>query len=318
MKLNRGEVLSFIIPTYNEEKNIVKTIAKINEYVPSIYQYEIIVVDNGSTDNTVLCAKKTGVNVYVESDITIAGLRNFGAQKAVGDIFVFLDADISLTLEWQWAIGHVLGVLRGRGRLLTGSWYCIPENPNWIEQCWFKPLQRINNTHINSGHLILAREQFNELLGFNGSLETGEDYDISMRAKALGIQVVDDHDLKVIHRGYPKGLWEFILREYWHGKGDSISLKVIVDSKVALLSIMFLFFHVILLFSIFISLPFSFVPLSLVGIILLCIGSSYVKFKQESIYMLLINALIYYFYFLARGGSLLGAMFQKKIKKRQR
>ena len=44
--------LSFIIPAFNEEQTLPQTIAAIRENVPKGYQYEVILVDNGSTDST--------------------------------------------------------------------------------------------------------------------------------------------------------------------------------------------------------------------------------------------------------------------------
>lgn len=311
-------MLSFIIPAYNEEDNISATIEKIRCYTPSKLNYEIIVVDHGSSDNTVEIAKNLKANVFLVQGGTIANLRNYGVDKSSGEIIIFIDSDISLTSQWKENIGFVLEKINSGHRLLTGSWYSVPENPNWIEKYWFKPLEKNNNTHINSGHMIISRKNFHELSGFNKNLETGEDYDISMRAKELGIEVVDNHDLKVIHEGYPKGLWEFILREYWHGKGDSSSLTAVIKSKVALLSLFFMLLHIVFI----LNLAFTFNLLVSYGcifwLILICTSASYVKFKNERLHVMFINSLLYYFYFLSRMTSLISGVFIRKIKKRQR
>ena len=311
-------MLSFIIPAYNEEENISNTIEMIQKHTPSQFNYEIILVDHGSTDKTTELANKKGARVFTVHDGTIADLRNHGTKNASGNIYIFIDADVHLTHEWEKNIGATIALLSNGERLLTGSWYCIPDKPNWIEHFWFKPLQKVENTHINSGHMIISRDLFNEIGGFDNMLETGEDYDISMRAKEHGIQVVDNHSLKVIHEGYPKGLKEFMLREYWHGKGDATSLKAIVKSKVALLALLLIILHGLLLYSIYVPLNINVTYGYVFFIAAICIGASYVKFKRESFVVISINSILYYFYFLSRAGSLLAGLFSGQIKKRQR
>lgn len=311
--------LSYIIPAYNEEKNIIRTLEKIDLYTPDKYDYEIIVVDHGSEDKTVGIARKFGAKVFVKNDGTIAELRNYGVYNSQGNVLIFIDSDISLTKQWNENIGVVIESLRRGKRLLTGSVYTVPENPNWIEKYWFKPLESIDRSYINSGHLIISRILFDELNGFDEDLETGEDYDISMRAKRLGIGIEDNHKLKVIHEGYPDGLLEFISREYWHGKGDAGSLNEIIGSKVALVSLLLFFFHVVLVISIFFNLDVKLLVTSLFGIMFLCFFVSLMKYRRESIKIIIINAFIYYFYLSSRAFSLLTIIFnRKKMKKRQR
>lgn len=310
--------LSFIIPAFNEEKNISRTIGNIHKYVPNDCAYEVIVVDHGSTDQTVRRAQECRADVYVRNNGTIAGLRNFGADKASGSVYVFVDSDVSLTDKWKQNIVPVLHRLTKGERLMTGSWYSVPDKPNWIEKYWFAPLEKLHNTHINSGHLIISKQHFAELSGFDENLETGEDYDISMRAKASGLRVVDDHSLKVIHEGYPKSLWEFMRREYWHGKGDSASLGAVLKSKVALASLLFSGLHALFFLSLFSVFNPATGWFSLLGIAAVCLGASYIKFRHENFSIILMGSLIYYFYFVSRSASLIMAPFRNKVKKRQR
>ena len=183
--------LSFIIPAYNEAENIENVITSIKLYVPDVYQYEVLVVDHGSKDNTVKLAEANGAKILSHPEGTIAGLRNLGVKNSTGCILVFLDADILLTQDWKVNIGKVITSLLAGERIITGSWYSVPDNPNWIEKFWFKPLERGDNSHINSGHLIISRQLFDEVGGFDEQLETGEDYDISVRAKAANIRLID-------------------------------------------------------------------------------------------------------------------------------
>ena len=308
-------IFSFIIPTYNEERNIVSTLDALKKHVPG--EYEVIVVDHGSTDRTADLAGKNSVNVYLHPEGTIGGLRNYGVNKSSGDILVFLDADVLLTAEWEKHIGDVASLLCDGKRILTGSWYSVPEDSKWIEKYWFEPLQHGDNTHINSGHLIISRELFDEIGGFDGRLETGEDYDISMRAKAAGLQIIDDINLKVIHEGYPKSLIEFIKREYWHGKGDADSVRTFIASKVAVLGVVFVVLHIALVLAALTS-EIILVPVLAAFILIIIFGSSFLKYKKEPLPTIFVNTVLYYFYFWARGASVLSLAGMRKIHKRTR
>lgn len=311
--------LSFIIPAYNEEANISSTINHIEMYAPSNIEHEIIVVDHGSTDGTIELARKNGAHVLSVHGGTIAGLRNHGVKNSSGDILIFLDADILLTQEWGANFTEVIHQYQNGERMLTGAQCSIPNDPNWIERYWFQSLQEINNKHINSGHMIISRALFSELNGFDENLETGEDYDISMRARNNNITIIDNHSLRVIHAGYPAGLWKFVLREFWHGKGDATSLGTILGSKVAMLSVVFILLHIILLTSLIFGDFNSYtVYASILGILVIPIGMSYNKFRAKSIKILFINSLIYYFYLCSRGLSSIIGPFRKNITKRHR
>jgi len=310
-------MLSFIIPTFNEEKNILSTLTEIKKHVPNEIPYEIIVIDHGSADNTVSLANQLSDEILSQSGGTVAGLRNLGVKHSSGDILIFIDADVRLTSEWALNITQVIQQLDSNNKIVTGSWVSIPDNSSWIEKSWFQPLQKISNTHINSGHMIMSRELFNNLNGFNPILETGEDYDISMRAKELGAVIIDNHKLKVIHDGYPKTLPDFIKREYWHGKGDAISIFTVLKSKVAIIASAILAFHISLISSLLLH-ETALTVISLSVITVLCLFSSVKKYSNESAHIILNNTFLYYFYFLARSASLSVLLKKQHFKKRER
>ena len=89
-------MVSVIITSYNYEKYIERAIRSCLDQSLSKKQYEIIVVNDCSSDNTsdILENYKDEVRVFdLEKNVGLAGARNFGVKKALGQFVVFLDAD---------------------------------------------------------------------------------------------------------------------------------------------------------------------------------------------------------------------------------
>jgi glycosyltransferase involved in cell wall biosynthesis len=92
--------VSVIIPTYNREKFVVKAIRSVLNQ--SFRDYEIIVVDDGSKDNTNESLKKYGDSIrYIYQDNSgVSAARNTGVKSAVGEWLAFLDSDDEWTSEY--------------------------------------------------------------------------------------------------------------------------------------------------------------------------------------------------------------------------
>jgi glycosyltransferase involved in cell wall biosynthesis len=93
-------MVSFIIPAHNEAAWIGRTLKAIRTAADSVgAPYEMIVVDDTSTDETARLAKESGASVVRVSNRQIAATRNAGARIAKGDFFFFVDADTLATAE---------------------------------------------------------------------------------------------------------------------------------------------------------------------------------------------------------------------------
>jgi glycosyltransferase involved in cell wall biosynthesis len=87
-------MISFVIPAHNEAAGITACIAAIRESMqPGGQPYEIIVVNDASTDNTAALAEDSGARVIHVIHRHIAATRNSGARAALGDYLFFIDAD---------------------------------------------------------------------------------------------------------------------------------------------------------------------------------------------------------------------------------
>lgn len=91
---------SIIIPAYNEEELLPRTLQSVQRAMSTInLEGEIIVVDNNSVDKTVSIAQQYGARVVTEPINQISRVRNTGGREAGGRYLIFLDADTVISAE---------------------------------------------------------------------------------------------------------------------------------------------------------------------------------------------------------------------------
>lgn len=134
-------LVSVIIPTLNRARLLKRTLFSLFEQT-SAHAFEVIVVDNGSTDHTRAVVegyqRQNGASLsYVFDDRPglLVG-RNVGAHRAQGDILSFIDDDVIVPPFWADGIVEVFG--DDQVHLATGNTYpffeCTP--PEWINHLW--------------------------------------------------------------------------------------------------------------------------------------------------------------------------------------
>jgi GT2 family glycosyltransferase len=315
----RAVVVSVVIPAFNEEGMIETTILAAREALDRAgLPHEVIVVDHGSTDGTAAVSRASEALVLSAEDAaTISTLRNRGVQLARGEFLVFLDADTSLTLDWSRNIQRTLESLRVDPLQLCGSVREVPDGASVIGGYWYHGLSADDSpTHLGGGHIITTPKAVERIGGFDESLETGEDYEFCVRARARGVPVRGDRRLRAIHRGAPTTVAGFVRREVWHGRGDLGSLRLLFRSPVALVSIVFVALHLGALWGWSDSLP---VFVGAIGsIVLLCVLASMVKYRGQRAKVILANTLIFYLYFVGRALSVCSVVLRPQPKRRER
>src|ERR1043165_8939807 len=91
-------MLSFIVPAHNEEFELSSTLAAIHAAASEAAElYEIVVVDDASTDATPEIAARAGAKVIRIIRRQIAAARNAGARASQGEYLLFVDADTRIT-----------------------------------------------------------------------------------------------------------------------------------------------------------------------------------------------------------------------------
>src|SRR5260221_11998151 len=103
-------MISFIVPAHNEERWIGRCLGSIRTTMAKLAEpYEIIVVDDASTDSTLQIAQQMGVRTIRVEHRKISAVRNAGARTACGEMLFFVDADTQVN---ERAVGAALAALR--------------------------------------------------------------------------------------------------------------------------------------------------------------------------------------------------------------
>jgi len=174
--------ISIIIPTKNEEKYLPLLLAQIKKQ--NFSDYEIIVADANSTDRTREIAKNFGCKV-IEGGLPAKG-RNEGAKVAKGEILVFMDADnIYLPKDFFQKI-----VSEFERRNLGVASVPIYPAGNFIDKiCYFfyNNFVRIFQKFLAfaTNIVIVRKEIFEKVGGFDEKVLIGEDHDLAKRASKI-------------------------------------------------------------------------------------------------------------------------------------
>ena len=93
-------LISVIIPCLNEERFLQSCLQSIQRQTLDRNAWELIVVDNGSTDGSQSIAHQFADKVIVADHRPVGAVRNVGVNEAVGELLVFLDADCVIDPHW--------------------------------------------------------------------------------------------------------------------------------------------------------------------------------------------------------------------------
>lgn len=115
--------LSVIIPTLNEAQELPRCLAALTRQQDSRFEIERIVVDGGSTDDTLEIARKAGADRLLEIKAGRGRQLAAGAAAATGSVYLFLHADCRLPEGAMRRIEHTLGPEPFRGETCAGAFH---------------------------------------------------------------------------------------------------------------------------------------------------------------------------------------------------
>ncbi|MCL4365279.1 MAG: glycosyltransferase [Candidatus Marsarchaeota archaeon] len=186
-KVNNPEI-SVIIPTLNEEKYIIQPLLGLQKQ--TFKNFETIVVDGGSADDTVRIAKKYA-HILIDNGHGPGSGRNKGASIAKGKILVFIDADTRPSprlLDNYHSIFSDVGVAAATGPILPleKSPLRIRIGYKIISVFFVKLSIFLRHPAIMGSNFAVNADTFRKVNGFNDKFLTYEDWDLSKKLNGKG------------------------------------------------------------------------------------------------------------------------------------
>lgn len=209
MDAHEQALITVIIPAFNASDTIGNCLTAVSEnYYPNL---ELIVVDDGSTDNTAeIAERQKNVRVIRQGNAGSAAAKNLGAKSATGRYLYFLDSDVIVKADTIDRLYRV--ALEYDAQLACGRYDLNPMNPTLItcykalfDYIFYIPLSSrdtpIVNGQIGGGGDFISKAAFEEVGGFNeaivgASVEREEFY---VRFYSMGFKSVADPRISTRH-----------------------------------------------------------------------------------------------------------------------
>ncbi|XHU95323.1 MAG: glycosyltransferase [cyanobacterium endosymbiont of Rhopalodia gibba] len=193
---------SVVIPTYNRKPILEKCLRALeNQQLTDdkVSNYEVILVDDGSTDNTLewLAENTAGfphVRLFIQNHLGPAAARNLGIEKAQGDTIIFIDSDLVVTDTFIQS--HANALITGEKELGNKKLFtygavintCNFDNPTSEPY----KITDFSAAYFATGNVAIAREWLEKVGVFDTRFQLygWEDLELGVRLKKLGLKLV--------------------------------------------------------------------------------------------------------------------------------
>lgn len=195
--------VSVIIPAYNEEQYLPRLLRALKKQ--SYTDFEVIIADANSEDRTRELAESFGAAV-VEGGLPGVG-RNRGAAAAKGDFYFFFDSDVIIPSTF---IENGVAEIKEKSIQLAGC-EAKPLSTRLIDKVLHKfafvgmKLTKENNPRLPGYCILISREIFEKIGGFDESIRVGEDLNLVTRAVELTpLHLLDSTNIQISMRRFDK------------------------------------------------------------------------------------------------------------------
>ncbi len=216
--------ISVVIPAYNESTMLPLCLESvINQDYKG--EFEIIVVDNASTDNTPKIAKQfKEVKLLKETKIGVSYARARGFEYAKGEVIASTDADTIVPRNWLTLISQDLNDESISG--LVGAYELCNTNTfskKFVQKMipTFRAIDYLLGAHFAGANFVVRKDVYMDVGGFDHSFVTGEDLDLSYRIRKAGhkLKVAYHIKVKTSARRLNEGFWytflNYILKNWF-------------------------------------------------------------------------------------------------------
>lgn len=196
------ETISIIVVTWNDREKALRCLASLQSQTWHRDRMEIIVVDDGSTDGTAEAVKHEFPDaiLVVKENSGPDNSRNFGIDRATGEIVAFIDADCTAPANWLYALAaglenHCTPVIGGRILHPDGFWARMIGLSDFGE---FQGLKFTEVSNIPTCNMGVRRELF-QRFRFDETARIGGDVLFTQQLKENDIRLLYDPAILVHH-----------------------------------------------------------------------------------------------------------------------
>jgi glycosyltransferase involved in cell wall biosynthesis len=210
-------MISVVVTCYNKREIIADCIKSILNQ--SVQDYELIVVDDGSTDGSYLIINEfrsdSKVKIFKTNHAGISAARNLGVKNALGNILLFLDGDCTLD---QNALSELLSSFIETGADCVGGELRASNDHNILAKAVELMQNEIERKWPFGANVAYKKEVMEKVGGFDEKMEKGEDVELFLRVKKSGFNCVIN--TKVSARTLnPSSFSEFFKQRFRWGTG---------------------------------------------------------------------------------------------------
>lgn len=226
-RVDQPPLVSVIIPVRNDARRLQHCLRSISASRYPMHRIELLVADNGSTDDSRAVAEALGARVLEFPDMRVSEVRNQAVRAARGEILAFVDADHVLAPDW---LPFAVESLSRRDAAAVGAAYYAPADGTWVQHMYDSFRERAEGITpvewLGSGSLAVWRHVFDRIGGFDSRLETCEDVDFCQRLRGRGFGLWSDNRLRSVHLGDPRTIRALFFGELWRGRDNlKVSLR---------------------------------------------------------------------------------------------
>jgi len=213
-------MISVIIPAKDAAETIEGCLRAVCNQQGIDPDYEVVLVDDGSTDNTADIAESLGIKVIHQANAGPGAARNIGVFSSEGDIIAFTDADCEPFPRWleyltqPFADPDVVGV---KGAYLTRQQGLVPrfvQGEYEYKYCRIARQETID--FVDTYSAAYRREQFIANDGFDPALPAAQDAEFSFRLARKGYKLIFVPEAVVYHQ-HGETIWKYIRRKFRYG-----------------------------------------------------------------------------------------------------
>lgn len=221
----RWPKVSVVVAFYNSEKTLDQCLGSLAKL--DYPDYEVIVVNDGSTDQSQEIVKRYRFKSIVTNNQGVSAARNAGLHTATGEIVAYIDSDAYADPHW---LRYLVATFQESDFVGVGGPNLVPTMDNWVAKCVYRSpggptqvmLDDSRAEHLPGCNMAFSKAALDEIGGFDPIFTAaGDDVDICWRLLARNYRLAYSPSAVVWHHRRPS------LRAYWrqqvgYGKAESL------------------------------------------------------------------------------------------------